>query len=89
MRAFTMRLIQEQLVKVLKYHNTSTFKQVWQTLTTFCMSPTTYISALSHLIYLSAVIAIGLLVFTSIFAILVMNNFGRGLKEQSTCSSFL
>ncbi|KAL1952201.1 hypothetical protein VTO73DRAFT_1350 [Trametes versicolor] len=53
-----------KLVKVLKYHNTSTFKQVWQTLTTF------------------SVIAIGLLVFTSIFAILVMNNFGRGLKEQ-------
>ncbi|KAI0374406.1 hypothetical protein BV20DRAFT_936044 [Pilatotrama ljubarskyi] len=53
-----------KLVKVLRLHNTDTFANVWQTLTTF------------------SVIAIILLVITSIFSLLVMNNFGRGLKEQ-------
>ncbi|KAI0639171.1 hypothetical protein C8Q77DRAFT_1184475 [Trametes polyzona] len=53
-----------KLVKVLRFHNTDTFRQVWQTLTTF------------------SVIAIILLIITSVFAYLVMNNFGRGLKEQ-------
>ncbi|TFK90216.1 hypothetical protein K466DRAFT_485138 [Polyporus arcularius HHB13444] len=53
-----------KLVKVLRFHRTATFAEVWQTLTTF------------------SVIAIILLVITFIFALLVMNNFGRGLKEQ-------
>ncbi|KAI0757239.1 hypothetical protein C8Q80DRAFT_86117 [Daedaleopsis nitida] len=53
-----------KLVKVLRFHETKTFAEVWQTLSTF------------------SVIAIILLVITFIFALLVMNNFGRGLKEQ-------
>lgn len=38
LRTSILRLTREQLVKVLKYHDSSMFKQVWQTLTTFCMS---------------------------------------------------
>ncbi|KAI0735417.1 hypothetical protein C8Q76DRAFT_774192 [Earliella scabrosa] len=55
-----------KLVKVLRFRDTVTFAEVWQTLTTF------------------SVIAIILLVITFVFALLVMNNFGRGLKEQIT-----
>ncbi|KAI0768519.1 hypothetical protein BD413DRAFT_479103 [Trametes elegans] len=53
-----------KLVKVLRFRETATFSEVWQTLTTF------------------SIIAIILLIITSIFAYLVMSNFGRGLKEQ-------
>lgn len=37
--------------------------------------------------YPTAVLAIVLLIVTFAFALLVMNNFGRGLKEQSTSRS--
>ncbi|KAI1797658.1 hypothetical protein LXA43DRAFT_259521 [Ganoderma leucocontextum] len=53
-----------KLVKVLRFKQTSTFSEVWQSLTTF------------------SALAIILLVITFVFALLVMNNFGRGLKEQ-------
>ncbi|OCH96575.1 hypothetical protein OBBRIDRAFT_743369 [Obba rivulosa] len=58
-----------KLVKVLRLKDTSTFNEVWKSLTTF------------------SVIAILLLIATVVFAGLVMNAFGRGLKNQIAKSS--
>ncbi|KAI0936055.1 hypothetical protein AcV5_004296 [Taiwanofungus camphoratus] len=53
-----------KLIKVLRYHDTPAFIEVWKSLTTF------------------SVLAIVLLLITFVFACMVMNNYGRGLKDQ-------
>lgn len=55
-----------KLVKVLRLKDTSTFIDVWKSLTIFSVLP------------------IILLLVTFVFACMVMNNFGRGLKNQMT-----
>lgn len=65
-------------------YKNSQFQAVWKSLSTFCEPSlrcyhflVTYIS--------TAVIAIALLVATFVFAIVVLRNFGRGLKNTSSC----
>ncbi|KAH9921972.1 uncharacterized protein BXZ73DRAFT_51602 [Epithele typhae] len=53
-----------KLQKVVRFHDTEAYRDVWKTLSTF------------------SAFAIILLLVTIIFAVLVMSNFGRGLKEQ-------
>ena len=62
--------------------HTAEFAPVWESLTTFgefLSQPHYFISDV-----VSAVIAIILLVSTFVYAWMVMRNFGRGLKDQST-----
>ncbi|KZT74846.1 hypothetical protein DAEQUDRAFT_659292 [Daedalea quercina L-15889] len=60
-----------KLIKVLRLRETSTFVDVWQTLTTF------------------SVLATLLLITTFVFTCIVMNNFGRGLANQSGLYAFV
>ena len=64
------------------------FRAVYKSLTTFCKSQLCQqMDAVWSLIVIAAVIAIILLVITFVFAVIVMRNFGRGLKSTSTSSS--
>jgi flagellar biosynthesis protein FliP len=65
------------------------FQTVYKSLTTFCECPLCQplILAWSLIVVLVAVIAIVLLLATFTFAIIVMRNFGRGLKTTSAFES--
>ena len=74
----------DQLIKVLLYNDTVQYKLVWKSLTVFCESLLTHILAFSNILF-SAVIAIALLFATFVYSVIVLRNFGRGLKDACMC----
>jgi len=80
-----IKLMFVQLIRVLSNISTETFKLAWKSLTVFC-KPIEFALVQSYsltfrVLVCLAVIAIVLLIATMIFSVIVLRNFGRGLKE--------
>lgn len=72
-----------QLIKVLLFKDQEQYGRVWKSLTVFCaFTPSLYSHRTNSA---AAVIAIVLLFATFVYSVLVLRNFGRGLKDACKC----